>query len=473
MANSFKLTGDYYVDAINGNDANNGTTPDTPFKTIGAAKTAIGSSTYKTIIVGTGVYNEQFVGGTNNQYGTIKADGNVIWDGTGIAYSPIYNVGQWYFYDIKFVNCNALFAVVTYYYRPRFYRCSFTDILYFFNGPASTYINWGSYLCEFHDCRFTNVGPISSGFYTRNIYFYRCIMFDTPWICTDGGGETVQSGNYNMKYFQCYFGRSDTSTQWTGLYNRLYGAAADGFIKDCYFDSNCYIRSVYNSATSQSIADYFTDNPTWLNGGTYLQSTGSYNMNISGSGTFDVAQSTLNAGNNSAIFDSNQQPAFSWLANQQPTTAYGWSGSSANILHTDGGATWTNITSSGDSLQISSSAYPTGSIVSAIADLGTIKPINTIRSSWTTQIANACAPAVYSSSLLSQYPTRYTFEMKYGDSSPPDSGYKIFCYNEVPYVSTNGSGSGDIGFLTASYSTIEARYLQFRITLRTDLTGSV
>ena len=53
-----------------------------------------------------------------------------------------------------------------------------------------------------------------------------------------------------------------------------------------------------------------------------------------------------------------------------------------------------------------------------------------------------------------------------------DSERQIFEFDEQPYVDVNGSGSGDIGFLTASYSSIETRYLQFRITLRTNLTGS-
>ena len=60
MAVNWKLSGDYYVDAINGSDSNAGTAV-APFKTINAAAAAISAG--QTIIVGPGIYNEQIDGG--------------------------------------------------------------------------------------------------------------------------------------------------------------------------------------------------------------------------------------------------------------------------------------------------------------------------------------------------------------------------------------------------------------------------
>ena len=64
--------------------------------------------------------------------------------------------------------------------------------------------------------------------------------------------------------------------------------------------------------------------------------------------------------------------------------------------------------------------------------------------------------------------------MKHGNQADLSSiDYKIYTLDEQPLISSNGSGIGDIGFLTSSYDTISAQYLQFKFTLRTNLSGSV
>ena len=156
-------------------------------------------------------------------------------------------------------------------------------------------------------------------------------------------------------------------------------------------------------------------------------------------------------------------------------TAYGHDDSSSNPFHTAGGATWTNITSSiAGGLQISASTYPTGTIESAVIDQGSVKLIKQIKSSYTSTTQGAAGISAYSSSADNQFPTRQTFEMRYGNTpSLTGNEYKIFDTALSTYVDLNGSGSGDIGFNTGSFNLPSARYLQLKFTLRTNMTGSL
>jgi hypothetical protein len=306
---------------------------------------------------------------------------------------------------------------------------------------------------------------------------YNCVFINSP-LGVNVNGTNTATGNNAWNIQNCYFGRSDGYSNPAVLFFRGDNVTTST-LKNCFFEAGSQISSygVIDNTTKITGSQYFIDNykNTLAVGTNFILATGSYNTNISGGGTFNTAQGTLQAGNNETIFDNYNQPAFSGLlGNQQPTTAYGWSGSSANILHTDGGATWDNIIEENSSLRISSSAAgPTGSITSAVVNLGQSKPIEYIYSSWTSTVENACAISVYTSSILNQYPTRYTYEMRYGNASDLSSlDYQIYTLDEQPYISTNGSGSGDIGFLTSSYDPISAQYLQFRFTLRTNLSGS-
>ena len=55
----------------------------------------------------------------------------------------------------------------------------------------------------------------------------------------------------------------------------------------------------------------------------------------------------------------------------------------------------------------------------------------------------------------------------------PTGDYKIFELGTQPKIDANGTGSGQPGFDTGSLSSFNARYLQFKITLRTDFSGSL
>ena len=186
---------------------------------------------------------------------------------------------------------------------------------------------------------------------------------------------------------------------------------------------------------------------------------------------------TFQAGNNVDVFNAAVQPAGSMIGKGfgSPHTAYGYQDNASNPLHTTGGATWTNITSSGTSLIIEDNNFPTGNITTAVIDQGSTKHIAGIKLSFNSTVPNACAIAVHSASAEFNNPPRYTYEMRFGNLSNLSSNeYKIFEIDKAPILDLNGSGSGDQLFDTGSSTTpIRARYLQMRFTLRTDFTGSI
>ena len=127
MATKWRFTGDYYVDGISGDDANAGT-KDAPFKTIGAA-TATGAGSSKTLVIGTGVYNESITCNQIGNYLTVQGDGNPIIDCTGLTQGAIYNNYYGTVNDITFVNGNTygIQHYSTRQYRTNYNRCIFKD----------------------------------------------------------------------------------------------------------------------------------------------------------------------------------------------------------------------------------------------------------------------------------------------------------------------------------------------------------
>jgi hypothetical protein len=481
MATHWKLSGDYYVDGISGDDGNAGTST-APFKTIGAAAAAV--SSYEKIVVGTGVYNESINMGTSKANCEICADGNVIIDGTGLTRAIFYYGRGWYIYDVTVINGNnyGIEQAVTYYFKNYYTRCTFKDCDHFWY--QTTYST--QYQVTHLECKYINftlgVTGRTTGIYIQYVDFVDCVFYNAPAMIERGGGST--SNTYITKHRGCWFDGDFDGSATTGVANTRPVVYQRGYtnnytMDNCFFGPGAMIKSGEGfpgeGNTYKTPAEANAANAVLFFNTSFLQATASYNTTVSGSGAIEATAYSITSGNNTDIYSSRLQTAFSYLATQAPTTAFGYQNNANNILVPAGGATWGNITSSADglSLQISSSDVPSGSITSATVNLGSIVPINNIRSSWTTQVANACAPAVYSSSALNEYPTRYTFEMKYGNQSDLSSNeYKIFCFDEKPYIDLNGSGSGDINFNTSSFSDISAQYLQFRITLRTNLSGS-
>ena len=475
MATHWKLSGDYYVDGISGDDANSGTST-APFKTIGAAASA--ASNNEKIVVGTGVYNESI--DFNSKIGIyVCADGNAILDGTGLTQAINYRNRGGYFEDFTFINGNTygIENGVTYFYKTYYTRCTFKDCEHFW---YQTFYNT-NYRAIHLQCKYINfnagVTP-RTGFYIQYVDWEECIFYNASLLMERNG--YANSSNYISKVTDCWFDGDFDGSAATGVANTrpvvyIRGYSTSFTIDKCFFGPGAMIKSSTAYSGYKTPAEANAANSSYFLNNGFLQTTASYNTTVSGSGAIEATAYSITSGNNTDIYSSQLQPAFSYLATQAPTTAFGYQNDANNILSPAGGATWANITSSADglSLQISSSTVPSGSITSATVNLGSIVPLQNIRSSWTTQVANACAPAVYTSSALNEYPTRYTFEMKYGNASDLSSNeYQIFCFDEKPYVDLNGSGSGDINFHTSSFSEIQAQYLQFRITLRTNLTGS-
>ena len=454
MAVQWKLSGDYYVDGISGDDGNAGTST-APFKTIGAAAAVIAN--YEKIVVGAGVYNESINYNAKINVYTC-ADGNAIIDCTGLTSAANYKNRGGYFEDMTFINggSGGIENGVTYYYKSWYTRCTFQDCTFFWTGNSYYGVN---YRVVHLKCKYINfstgVKPESS-YYINVVDFDSCIFWNAPVLVSQQGAYSANSWGSNIH--NCWLDGDWINDDGERPLAYIRGIYTGYTIDKCFIGPGGQIESSTAFSGVKTPAEANAASPGFFFPNGYLQATASYNTTISGSGMIEATAYSITSGNNTEIYSSRLQPSFSYLATQSPTTAFGYQDDANNILSTAGGATWANITSSGDSLQISSSAAgPTGSITSTTVNLGGIQPIDSIRSSWTTQVANACAPAVYSSSILNQYPSRYTFEMKYGNASDLSSEpWKIYCFDEQPYVSSNGSGSGDIGFLTASYSSIDA-----------------
>ena len=125
MAVNWKLSGDYYVDAINGSDSNAGTAV-APFKTINAAAAA--ASAAETIIVGPGIYNEQ-IDGLQRSSTNLYADGFVVVDGTGVSTTgAFYNCFSWNIQNFKVINCTEIIGASDYRRSPNFLNCELVSI---------------------------------------------------------------------------------------------------------------------------------------------------------------------------------------------------------------------------------------------------------------------------------------------------------------------------------------------------------
>ena len=81
MPNNFKLTGDYYVSKF-GNDSWDGLTPDTPKRTVQAGLFLAIPVSFRTLVIGAGVYNENISLNYFQPNINVIADGEVILDGS-------------------------------------------------------------------------------------------------------------------------------------------------------------------------------------------------------------------------------------------------------------------------------------------------------------------------------------------------------------------------------------------------------
>lgn len=468
----WKYEGDYFVDAVNGDDSNAGTSA-APTKTIPAAvalaEAAAGGS--YTIVVGPGVYTDRIVAASSSHYITLQADGQVIFDASDTGDSAFYDGFLWRVKDFTIMNTETcLLRAAAASRMPKFTRCYFKNIEWLSN--ALTYATSGYYYyrqCIFENC-ITTLALIGSA-YTRYWTFQDCILINSTLPGFDVAGQANSGNSFNPEIVNCVFYNTPGSTVIPYRRNSTVGITYNNIVANLtpWRDTNIGIRS--GSALVEDIFNQTTYRYYFNN----IIVSMSFNDNLSGSGCLTDARWTLPGTTENKDFFQQASIDQGVLGGTKGlATAYGSDYAASNPLTPAGGATWTNITSSiAGGFQISASTSPTGTIESAVIDQGSVKTIKEIKTSWASSVPAATGFAVYTSSILNQYPTRQTFEMRYGNQSDLSSAeYKIFEIGSPLFVDANGSGSGDQYFTTGSDRYVDARYIQLKYTLRTNLTGS-
>lgn len=462
MANSFTQTGNYFVSAIDGNDSNAGTA-DAPFKTITAAVSAVisaGDTTMKKIIVGTGVYNESIISSSTSYRFWFIGDGNAILDGSDLATNyGFYNCYAAIIQNFTFRNYSNVSSGNTNASKPAFIRnCTILGL-----SGAHGYSS-ASYRSTYENCTFIDYGGGGAGYYytfTECMFYnsiaisstlrYYCSTRRCIWYNTTNGTYSASSMRRGSGFDLSYFSPGAT---WLDT-DSGYGTQPVSFFTEKWKESGSS-AGFYSGATQHRQISF----------------TMSMNDNLSGSNNLSSDLATFTA-DNAPYFNSDMLPYQKYQANMGPATSFGYNADSTNILHTDGGATWTNITESGAGFYISGSGDPqSGSITTTVLDLGTSLPIRRIGFNWRSTDPNTMALATHPSGALNHTPVKYQYELKYGNSTPISTDYKLFELGTQPKVDSNGTGSGQPGFDSGSLSPINARYLQFRLTLRNNISGS-
>jgi len=509
MANHFNFPGDYFVSTLGGNDSNAGTSPDAPFKTIGAAVTAAqAAGDYKQIIIGTGVYQETIAMGSAYGYHTFQGDGEVYLEGTSNTFALTgYHRLNW-FKNINFLNWAYLYDTVEQ-QEGQFVDCSFRNIVkindarqryyqvYYSNYTRCTFENVGNFGGEvesgtYNSCIFRNSNTINSVTYgsdgdtgITNAYSQRimgCIL-DNPgafvWAGRCWNGTIFINNVYTADTKVAFYDPNLSSHTAQGNDYMGCGAAYGGFLTygPSIYDPIGILDNetgTFNTAHPSHSAAAAVGIPAAFKDCYYVNDI-DYQSQLSGSGMFNnLADGIKFSTSSSVMYKAVHGPGMNPLGGTSPTVAYGYESSSANPLHPMGGATWVGITTSSlGGFQIDGSEH-SGSIISAVIDQGSPKVIDNIGIGFTTGTPNAAAPSTYPSGSNNYNPTRYQYEMRYGNASDLSSEtYRIFEWGQIPKINSNGTGSGDQLFHSGSSQNISARYLQLKITLRTDMSGSL
>lgn len=509
----FRYTGDYYI-SPSGNDANSGTSPNTPFATIQAAFDAAGTTTGLTFVIGSGTYNEALITSFTSNTGlswTLQGDGEVIINGDGITETYNVALAQNYFRnniinDITFANWLKCFNKSgqnqNYFYSNTFNRCKFINIDSMYGASASNTVVFQS--CTFIKTYFTTSIPYINHYWRDCLFLDSSVGFYSNNLPTGYYLNGTNSYNNNALFREmtdCIFANPFSTSPKVNLIVTKFNSGSTytnypRLFKNIVFDNDCVIQSVRYSNTDSSFLNYtqsaaefvseINQYGTWLDGSgsnagpafntanvvpnTILNYDLSFNSNAL-TGSIDLFK-TLGAPysldfNNTGYFNASQHPSTRTIASQIPAVAYGTDNNASNPFHTAGGATWENIIETGSGFILSSSTPFTGSIESAVIDQGASKTINNIQFNWSTNDANQGVISYYTSS-----DTIQNYQLRYGDVADLSSEeYKLFPLNDIPYLDANGSGSGDIDFITGSVNSITARYLQFKLTLRNNWNG--
>jgi hypothetical protein len=528
MAYRFRYTGDYYVSPT-GDDSNSGTSPDAPFATIQAAMDAKGNTTTATtIVIGTGIYYEAVstINTSNSNTNlTIQGDGVVIINGEGISEDAnncaLGNGGSTLRYvkvnDVTFTNWHNVFL------DPNgggnmlgfeANRCKFINNFDFNRSDGNT---WYITDCIFVKQNFY-YGNNHGGSHWRRCKFFKSVVnADDPYGSAD---QRTTNSPYNSGYFakemsDCLFANPFDNEEYIAInfhkwnHNRNHNITFTNNV----FSAECKINSTKNAyqagtrwgaditerndvthpftQSAQEFVDELNTYGTWLawdgepgplpqsitlgSKGKYLSKVINWNgSELTGStaleNTFGTPYSLTF--NNDNYYEAAEHPPTRVLTYEHPAYGYGTANTGSNVFHTAGGATWENIIETGSGFTLSSSAIPSGTIESAVIDQGISRTIQDVQFNWSADSSTNSSAISYYTGSQGGPGTLYTYQMRYGDSSDLSSNeYKIFPLNETPYLDTNESGSGDINFITGSTDSVKGRYLQFKLTLRTDWNG--
>ena len=226
MSNHFNFGGDYFVSALGGNDSNAGSA-DAPFKTIGAAVTAAqAAGDYKTIVIGTGVYNETIAFGSNYGYHTFQGDGEVYLEGSGLTNAMSGYQAQTKYRNINFVNWSAI-MLSNEQQEPQYFQCNFKNIATFNNyrqrypQPYSNKMDQ----CTLEDCG-NWTSELETGIYNN------CIIKNSNTAGNKNGAITdINANAYSQKFDGCildnpgYLVWSGNLLQGTSFTNCIFTAA--------------------------------------------------------------------------------------------------------------------------------------------------------------------------------------------------------------------------------------------------------
>lgn len=510
----FRYSGDYYISPA-GNDANSGTSPNAPFATIQAAFDAAGNTNGLTFVIGSGTYNEALstpFSNTSTYSWVLQGDGEVIINGDGVSQSTNSAIGYdstnrgFTYNDITFANWIYSFnGLINQNYNgyQTWNRCKFINI-------DNMWKITSNYTQTFINCVFVKTYNGKDYISTGHHIFRKCVFISSAVQYYNGNNEptgTDQGSTYNNngvwnEISDCIFvnpfqeeklnylvvAKMDLGYVYTQHSRRFYNNVFDnnGVISNARYSTNNV--ATWTSFT-QSTADFVNEIDTygsWLDSGSSGTGPALNNADVTPytnlvydlsfndtllTGSTDLFK-TLGAPysidfSNTNYFAASQHPATRTIANAIPAVAYGTNDDASNPFHTTGGATWSNIIATGSGFIISSSTLISGTIESAVIDQGTSKTINDIEFNWSTNDANQGVISYYTAS-----DTIQNYQLRYGDAADLSSEeYKLFPLNGIPYLDANGSGSGDINFVTGSTGAITARYLQFKLTLRNDWNG--
>lgn len=247
MAHNFKLTGDYYV-SVDGSDSNNGLTKDTPKRTIQAGLNLL-TTNNKTLVIGTGYYQETLSRSAALTGITIVGDGTVVLDGQGIRS-----------FSLGFSNGNP--ALLSNIWLKNYPSCSISGF-----GTASWSISGIMYVGGFS----TN----SNHYFSRSIligctYTSNCCQFGLSIIINT---NLTATGTAGAVFQDCYLSSSSviyvtTSGGASMSYNNIQGAIAmngatsvtTGVYQDVY--GRYYDLSQAGSGGSGTISDPYKRSDT-------------------------------------------------------------------------------------------------------------------------------------------------------------------------------------------------------------------